>query len=60
MTRKLKITLKVPRPRPRNPVALPAKKRRAGPLKDRRTPRGGAKNPDWQEEMEEDGLLPGP
>lgn len=54
MKKKTKITIKVPRPKPRNPVALPAKKRKAGPLKDRRTPRGGAKKPDWQQEAEED------
>jgi hypothetical protein len=41
---KKKVKIKVPRPKPRNPVALPAKQRKAGPLKDRRKPKGGATN----------------
>lgn len=54
MKKKTKITIKVPRPKPRNPVALPAKKRKAGPLKDRREERGGAKKPDWLKEQGDD------
>jgi len=50
---KKKITIKVPRPKPRNPVALPAKRRKAGPLKDRRKPKGGARKPDWLKEMDD-------
>lgn len=40
-------------PKRRNPYALPAKQRRAGPMKDRRTPRGGTKNKQ-REYMDED------
>lgn len=36
--------VKVPRLRPRNPFVLDARSRKAGPIKDRRAPRGGARN----------------
>ena len=51
-----KIKIKLPKKKPRNPVALPAKQMKAGPMKDRRSPRGGAinKQDKWLEEVEED------
>jgi hypothetical protein len=52
------IKIKIPKAQPRNPVALPARLRKAGPLKDRRDPKGGTRNLQnkWLEEWEEDSL----
>lgn len=38
------IIFKIRAPKPRNPVAPAARNRKAGAMKDRRAPRGGARN----------------
>ena len=40
----VKIKIKIPWILPRNPHALDAKSRKAGPMKDRRAPRKGTRN----------------
>lgn len=41
---KKKLTIKIKLPKRRNLLAVDARTRKAGPMKDRRAPRGGAKN----------------
>jgi hypothetical protein len=43
------------KPKSRNPYALPAKMKKAGPMKDKRAPRGGTSNKqsEYLEEAEE-------
>lgn len=43
----------VPKKKPRNEYILPARQRPAGPMKDRRTPRGGSGNEQWKREEKE-------
>lgn len=49
-----KIRIKLPKKR--NPLVIDARQRRAGPMKDRRTPRGGSKNKlkEFEEEYDEE------
>ena len=47
---KKKIIIKIPKVKPRNHFALDAKSRKAGKMKHKNEPRGGAKKKDYTEE----------
>jgi hypothetical protein len=51
-----KIKIKLEKVKPRNPYATPARKRKAGPMKDRRKERGGAKKKDLFDGWDDDPL----
>ena len=50
------LKIKIPKQTPRNPLVVPSRQRRAGPMKDRRSSRGGSVNSqrDLLDEWEED------
>jgi hypothetical protein len=54
------IKIKIPTQAPRNPVVVPARQRRAGPMKDGRSSKGGTVNSQrelleqWKEDAEQD------
>lgn len=56
---KKSIKIKIPTQTPRNPLVVPSRQRRAGPMKDRRSSRGGSANSQREllEQWEEDSAL---